>query len=571
MRIEERTAPRMGKYPLPPAGRQIPVAHGAGERGVFTALEGEGDALGVRSDRSRPRLKRMSRTRARLSLGAAILAAALAAPAWAGKSADVRTDSFRLLSEGVAAYNRGEFKEAVDKLAASSSMALNSYRAYYYLGLALIGDRRYAEAVDALEVALDLDRNEMLAHVALGDAQLKRGDTPEAMAAYYRALKLRAEFSPALDGIARAHEAQGNDERALEFYRRAIASNKGFAEAYVHLGDLFLRQNRLEDAIRLLLEAITIRPDFAPALNRLAVAYNRIGLRNEAVATIRKAIALEPKSADHRATLGEIELALDLPAGAEASFKDALTLEPGHLAAREGMAEIERRRGAYDAALAQLEELLKEPRLEAPVRKRIEERRAAVAVERDRAAALEASASSGAPAPDDLRALAAIYASRGQWERAADTQSRSAPAGAARESLGYYQIRAGRFRAAHEVYSELARGAARADLWVNDGVALAGAGDDAAAAGSFERALGIDPLEPRARLYLGNALLRLGRADDAAAAFKRYAEDHPDGESVERVRRILAEIAPGALPPPLPPAGPVTGPLPEPPNVEASR
>jgi tetratricopeptide (TPR) repeat protein len=502
----------------------------------------------------------MSSTRLHVSLAAAILAGALAAPAWAGKSPEVRTESFRLLSEGVAAYQRGEFKEASEKLTASASMALNSFRAHYYLGLALIGDRRYAEAVDAIEVALDLDPNQVLAHVALGDAQLKRGDTPEAMAAYYRALKLRAEYSPALDGIARAHEAQGNDENALAFFRRAIASNKGFAEAYVHLGDFFLLRDRLEDAIRLLLEAITIRPDFAPGLNRLAIAYNRIGLRNEAVATIRKAIALEPKSADHRATLGVIELALGLSAGAERSFKEALALEPGHTAAREGMAEIERCRGAYDAAVAQLDALLLEPRLETPVRKRLEERRAAVAAERDRVAALAASVSSGAPSPDDLRSLAAIHASRGQWEQAADLQSRSAPAGAAREVLGYYQLRAGRFRVAHDAYSDLARGAARADLWVNDGVALAGVGDDNAAAASFERALALDPVEPRARLYLGNCLLRLGRESDAALAFKRYVDDHPDGESVERVRRILAEIAPGSLPPPPPLPGAPSGP-----------
>jgi tetratricopeptide (TPR) repeat protein len=506
--------------------------------------------------------------RVRAGAAAAILAAALAAPAWAGKSPEVRTESFRLLSEGVAAYQRGEFKDAADKLTASASMALNSYRAHYYLGLALIGDRRYDEAVDALTVALDLDPGQVFAHVALGDAQLKRGDTPEAMAAYYRALKLRAEYSPALDGIARAYEAQGDDANALTFFRRAIAANKGFAEAYVHLGDFYLRQDRLEEAVALLLEAITIRPDFAPGLNRLAVAYHRIGLQNEAVATIRKAISLEPKSADHRATLGGIELALGIFAGATASFQEALALEPGHAAAREGMAEIERRRGNYDAALAQLDALLAEPRLETPARKRLEDRRAAVAAERERAAALEARVSSGAPSPEDWRSLAEIHASRGEWDRAADLSARTEPTGAAREALGYYQIRAGRYRLAHGIYSELARGATRADLWVNDGVALAGTGDDAGAAKSFERALALDPMEPSARLYLGNCLLRLGRTADAAGAFKRYVEDHPDGASVERVRRILAEIAPGALPPPSPPAGPATGPAPEPSGVE---
>ena len=505
----------------------------------------------------------MSRKRFAASLAVALLAASVVSPVMAGKSADVRTQSFRLLNEGVAAYQRGDFKEAADRLAASVAIALNSYRAYYYLGLALIGDRRYQEAVDALQVALDLDASQVQAHVALGDAYLKLGDIPEATAAYYRALKIRAEYAPALDGIARVAEAQEDEEKALAFYRRAITSNKGFADAYVHLGDLYLREGRLEDAIRLLLEAVTTRPDFAPALNRLALAYNRIGLQNEAVATIRKAIALEPKSADHRATLGVIQLALDLPAGAEVSFREAIALEPGHFAARDGLAEIERRRGNYDASLAQLDALLAEPRLDTPLRKRLVDHRAAVLVERDRSAALEAAVASGSPSRDDLRSLAAILALRGQWERAADLERSSEPAGSAREALGYYLVRAGRYREAHEVYSELARAAMRADLWVNDGVALAGMGASAGAAESFQRALALDPVEPRARLYLGNALLRLGRAGEAADAYKKYVEDHPDGEAVERVRRIMAEIAPGALPPPAPPAGSTSGPLPE--------
>jgi tetratricopeptide (TPR) repeat protein len=507
----------------------------------------------------------MSGKRRAFALAAAILAAAAVSPLRAGKSAEVRTESFRLLNEGVAAYNRGEYKEAAEKLGASASMALNSYRAYYFLGLALIGDRRASEAVDALTVALDLDPSQMLAHVAMGDAQLKRGDAAEAAAAYYRALKLRSEFAPALDGIARTYEAQEDDEKALAFFRRAIASNKGYAESYVHLGDLYLRQGRVADAIRLLLEAVTIRPDFAPGLNRLALAYNRLGLQNEAVATIRKAISLEPKSADHRATLGLIQLALGLPAGAEASFKEALALEPGHIPAREGMAEIERRRGAYDPALAQLDTILAEPRLETPERKRLADRRVAVAAERDRVAALEAGFSSGAASPDDLRSLASIYASRGQWEKAADLETRSATEGAAREYLGYYLLRAGKFRAAHDIYSKVAGESKRADLWVNDGVALAGVGDDVAAAASFERALAIDPAHPRARLYLGNALLRRGRTAEAAAEFKRFVEDYPDVEPAERARRILAEIAPGALPPPPPPAGSSESPAPPPP------
>jgi len=59
----------------------------------------------------------------------------------AGRAADVRRESHELLNAGVAAYRQGDYATAVDKLRRSAAMALNSFRAHYYLGLALIGDR----------------------------------------------------------------------------------------------------------------------------------------------------------------------------------------------------------------------------------------------------------------------------------------------------------------------------------------------------------------------------------------------------------------------------------------------
>ena len=61
-----------------------------------------------------------------------VLATALILPygsILAGNAVVVRVDSFRLLNEGVTAYKRGSYAEAVEKLQQSASMALNSFRA----------------------------------------------------------------------------------------------------------------------------------------------------------------------------------------------------------------------------------------------------------------------------------------------------------------------------------------------------------------------------------------------------------------------------------------------------------
>lgn len=491
---------------------------------------------------------RASRLRAIVLALLAPVGAAALLPAWAGRSKDVRVEAVTLLNEGVSAYSHGDYPLAVMKLRRAASLALNSFQAHYYLGLALSGDRRYAEAVEVLSIALDLDPNHLQAHVALGNARLQQGDTDEAMAEYYRALKLRSEHPAALDGIARVYESRAEEEKAIELYNRAIASNKAFAEAYTHLGDLYLRLGRLDEAVELLVEAVAIRPEFAEGLNRLAAAYERLGLHNEAVATIQKALGLEPKSAAHWTTLGEIQLEMALLSRAEGSFERALDLDRGHPQARVGMAEIARRRGLYDAALEHLAVALSDPRTDSRSRDRLEAKSAAFAAERAETARLESALAGGTAEPEDYRALAVIHANRGDWNRAADLQSLGDPRGIERERLAYLTLQAGRYRQAHLLYAELAQEEPRAELLVNDGVALAKLGDDAGAIEAYRRALALDPTEARARLYLGNALLRLGRKDEAVAAYRKYLDDVTSGEARERVRRILAQIAPETLP-----------------------
>jgi tetratricopeptide (TPR) repeat protein len=467
----------------------------------------------------------------------------------AGKAGQVRARSFKLLNQGVAAYKRGDFADAVGYLSESAGMALNSFRAYFYLGLALIGDRRYSDALEALEVALDLDPGHVQSMVAQGDAFLKLGDLEEARASYYMALKLRPEFPPSLDGLARIAEAQAESEDAIRTYLRAIASDKGFAPAYTHLGDLYLRLERIEEAVRLLEEAVEVRPDYAPGLNRLALAFGRLGLHNEAIAIIHKAMEIEPRNALHPATLGELQLNQGFVLAAEKSFLRALELNDGLPDARRGLAEVARRRGLYDVALGQIDLALTDPRMDAPTARLFEEYRVTVENERVLVAQLERRTATEEATPQDYGALAMIYSGRGLWEDAVDLQRRAGEDNPQRERLAYMLFQAGRYRDAHEIYAALARDTASVDAEINDGISLALLGDDEAAVASYRRALDLEPGRPRALVYMANALLRLGRRDEAVQSYRVFLDLEFKGEVTERVRRILVQIAPDVLPP----------------------
>jgi len=502
--------------------------------------------------------------RLRLRAGVSLLLAALSAPAVAGRAADVRVEAFQLMNEGVSAYNRGLYDEAVEKLRRCSDIALNSFRAYYYYGLALSASRRYADAIVALDVALDLEPEDLQALVAHANAYLKLGDVEEARASYARALKIRPAHAPALDGMGRAYEAQADDDQAVEHFRRSILSDKGYAAAYTHLGDLYLRNDRVREAVRLLEEAIAIRPDYAEGHNRLAVAYGRMGMSNEAVASVQKAIELDPRDPLHWQTLGWLQLDQGLLTAAEKSLLHALEIESRLPGARIGLAQIARRRGDYEMALAQIEIASNLPDLDTITADRLRELRPAIEAEELRVAELETRAASGGATPEEYLELSGILARRGLWGEAAESL-RQVPATAAHEEwLAYLLFQAGGYREAHGIYDRLAAAGTRRDLELNAAITLALLGSDDAAAERFETILEAEPTHELARLYLANALLRLGRMDGAARNYAAYLETDADNAPAERVRRILRQIAPerivepdepllpAALPPPPP-------------------
>jgi len=466
----------------------------------------------------------------------------------AGKAGEVRVLAYKLLNQGVAAYKRGDYPEAIEHLERSSSMALNSFRAYYYLGLSLIGDRRYNTAIEALDIALDLDPDHLMSHVAMGDARLKLGDLSEAQASFFLALKFRPEFAPALDGLARIYESRADYAEAIEHYQRAIDQDAGYAPAYMHLGDLYLREEQFEEAVELLEEAVDVRPDFAAGLNRLALAYGKLGLHNSAVATINKAMELEPNEASHPATLGRIQIGQGFVSLGERWFVHALQLDPSEPVARAGLGEVARRRGEYELALGQIDQSLSDTRLDAPTRKQLEEYRQKVEDEFKKVTELQLTIDSGEAQTGDYAAMAAILAGRGEWTEAIELQKQAEPDLTGRERLAYMLFRADRFRMAHELYAALAEEAESPRLRLNDGVCVAQLGDDEAAVVAYRRVLEMEPDHLFARIYLANSLLRLGRETEAATVYRGLLDQHDRGEAAERVRRVLAQIAPEMLP-----------------------
>jgi tetratricopeptide (TPR) repeat protein len=479
-----------------------------------------------------------------------------AAPALAITAGEARSKSFKLQAEGMRLYREGRYGEAIEAFRQVVGMHLNSFMAWYYLGASLVAERRYAEAIEPLRISLDLQPDYVQGHLALGDAYLKQGETDEARACYLRVLDLQPNYAAAHDGLGRLFESLGKDDEAEAEYRKAIDINVAFADAYTHLGELFLRQGRLDDATGLFLKAIAMKPDFSQAYTRLGVALSRLERFDDAIAAARKSQALSARDPEPYVALARIYTDLQSLRRAQEALDEALRLDPDHVWAHLILADLKRARGDLDAAAGDLkaryERGIDDPRLK---RVAYDALRSLLA-DAERLAILRSAAAArpgdAAPAAEMARFLArqgAHLEAAGILEQAA-ALPRGGPADPALlfEAASEY-LAARREARAIALFDRIAADATgppglRTAALFNRGVASAAAGLDAEAARAFRDCLALRPDDAQALLYLGNALLRLGRREEARASYAAYLDRAGSGGEADRVRRLLDDLGP---------------------------
>jgi len=470
-------------------------------------------------------------------------------------SQELKARTFGLMSDGINAYKRGEAKKAIEILTRVADVAMNSFRAHYFLGLAYKLDRQYSKAIDPITFALELDPTNMQAHVDLGECYLRRGDSDEALAEYQRALAIQQNFAPAWDGLARAAQDTGDDEKAEENFKKAIAMNPGFPDSSLNLGDLYLRKNRLDEATALFLKAIGVRPDFAAAYNRLGVAYARQRLVNEAIAALRKAAQLEQGSPWHPYTIGVIEMEFDSLSEAGRDFDTAISLDRNYLEAYAAKAKLFRRLGDFDAATRLLDDALTRPSEDEKLKRDIAELRASMDAEGKSLRSLTRKSDDGTAAPDDLRSLARLRAEMGDYAgaaaalkaaRAAGPADGAADAAGDAFALGYDLLRASLYEEAEGIFHALReRKPKSVAVTINLALALQGQGKNAAAEGVLEEAVRLAPGDTTGLLALGNAYIIDGRYDAAAGVLEKAIGVSTTFEGRPRAETILKMLRSG--------------------------
>ena len=353
----------------------------------------------------------------------------------------------------------------------------------------------------------------LLALLAIAPAQ-------DPKAAYTRALEL---------------EKQGNYPAALALLWEAAGALPRDADVQQRLGEALERIGALDPAIEAYRRAFAARPAFVRADTSLTLALVKAGRGAEAVARARGRVAEAPTDPERLFTLGLALSEQDVDEALE-TFRRVVALRPHHALAQYNLGLLLKRVDRADDAIESLRRALAiEPRPEAQF---------ALGTlyfhqgEFDRAAkALEAAVASEPRFVDAHITLAAVLKANGRLADAVDALRRAIAlqpdSWNAHAALATALQLAGEADAAAQESAVAERRRVdgererQATTLTAVGIARLDAGDAPRAAEQFRRALSVYEAYAPAHYQLGRALARLGRADDARAAFARARQLNP--------------------------------------------
>lgn len=457
------------------------------------------------------------------------------------------------------------------------------------------------QAALALEAVLDAQqkRSAAAAH-ELGHVYVQQGRFAHALEAYHQAVQqqpgepaYRRSMATALRRLGRAAEAEAQ-------LRELLAEHGGDAAAYAELGEVYAEAGRPAEAADCYTRAVSLRPDDSQLYARLGRLRRVLGDLSGARAALQRAAEIDAADAALQYELGQVFEACNEVESALAAYRSAVALDPRCDAYQRRLGALLRDCGDGDAAATALRAALE---LRPESAETYGELAELLWRSGDHEQALDAYRRAHSLAPtsaDYARALGLAYGRLGRLrdaERLLRQAVELAPeraelhydAGMAAEAVEQWDTALAYYEQAAELapdHAEYARAAgalhlrrgnmprARALLAValrharHDPETLFQLGMLHASAGAWRlavRALRRATRSGNAVRYeteLGRALLHLGRADEACAAFERALHARPDDvatldaysaaleargrlETAYNVARHTARLAPG--------------------------
>ena len=189
-------------------------------------------------------------------------------------------------------------------------------------------------------------------------ARYLAGDTAGALALLDRVLADRPDDLDAAE-FAGALALQTGDAGRAAHLLGHVARRRPSPQCLNNLALALKAQGRPGDYLATLRQAAALAPDQAAIHSNLGHALSAAGMPAEAVDAYARAVALEPRAVGHRLDLAEALTNCGRWADAETAYRQAIGMAPSDADAHFGLGLALREQGACDAAMAEIESVLK--------------------------------------------------------------------------------------------------------------------------------------------------------------------------------------------------------------------
>ena len=166
-----------------------------------------------------------------------------------------------------------------------------------------------------------------------------------------------AEYSAAIAMLGRRF-ISGNVDQAVSILEGVVARSPGFAAAHAGLSSGYRTQFReaktpelVDKAVASARRAVDLDPADARGLTALALAYDAAGRRDEAVQALRTALERQPRNDDLHRELGEVLVRGGSVEPGLAELREAIRLRPDYAENQTALAAALFSRGRYEEAL----------------------------------------------------------------------------------------------------------------------------------------------------------------------------------------------------------------------------
>jgi len=210
--------------------------------------------------------------------------------------------------EALQMIERGQTKQAVDKLETLVSANPTDASLLYYLGYAQIKNGEPQKASAFFDKGIQLGDKDALNQVGKGYLKLSEQKPAEAKSFFDKALELtKSKNAATLNAIANADlNNKQNLPEAEKLLMKSKSINSGDMMTYVLIGDSYLAQNNGGESVTSYEHAASLNPKSGLPFYKIGMVFLRSRNYDEAEKAFKKAVAADPSFALAFKELGEL-------------------------------------------------------------------------------------------------------------------------------------------------------------------------------------------------------------------------------------------------------------------------